>query len=151
MQIYVVTRQGWDYDDEYYYRPRYGGGDLVKAFVEQKDAKAFATQANIDECRDLLASDGDDIMCHLGEGESIKEKLTPDRLWGTSLPSEDCERLLAHFDVTSDYYSDEEEPIGISKNAQLKIPDEDWLMLSEALGFASHSVEKIELVSSDGK
>lgn len=149
--VYVLVRAGWEYNDEYYYKNRDDNGYPIRAYEDLADAEAAARAENIQECKDLLSSDADDIMCHLGEGEIVSEMLAPDKRWGRKISAEDSERLLSYFDVKFGYYylDDEEEvPIGISKSAQSKVPDEDWLMLGDYLGFNSYSVDSIEYVKS---
>ena len=152
MKIFVVTRQGWDYNDEYYYRSEYGGGEPIKAFKDLAEAERFAKQSNIQECKEILSSDEDEIRCFLGEGVSISDCLNPDYKWrSVTTPREDCERLLSHFDVFSNYSCDNAaptiaDPVAISDSMHSKIPDDDWLLLSEALSLVSFTVNPVEFV-----
>jgi len=43
---YVVMQIGWEYNDEYYYRPDCEGGKPVKVFNTQKEAQAERDRFN---------------------------------------------------------------------------------------------------------
>ena len=57
--IYVITRIGWDYDDNYYYRSG-NSGDPVEAYTLKELAEEAALDKEIAVVRDLL-SKGDSV------------------------------------------------------------------------------------------
>lgn len=44
--IYIVCRIGWEYNDEYYYRPEYEGGTPVNAFTVRTLAEELCKTKN---------------------------------------------------------------------------------------------------------
>lgn len=50
-KLYVVSRLGWEYDDNYYHQPESGGGDPVVAYRSKKKAEEAAVNSNIAELK----------------------------------------------------------------------------------------------------
>lgn len=51
---YVLLKFGWEYNDEYYFRPDQGGGEPVKIFTNKADAKAEYEVKNLEEFKDAI-------------------------------------------------------------------------------------------------
>lgn len=140
--IYVIVEEGWDYNDEYFYRSENGGGTPKKAFDDKSLAKAELRRLNIEEVKNILSSSPEDIYPHLGEGETITSKLTLGN-WGKStIRDEDFERLISYFDVEESGFGMPEK-VGISISGQNKVPDDDWILIGKRLGLISYELYKI--------
>jgi len=140
-KVYVVVQEGWDYNDEYYYRSESSGGQPKRAFERENDAESHCRALNIREVKVILSSGPEEIYCHLGEGETITSRLT-ERKYGTKISPEDSARLLTYFDVICDSYFSND-PVGISTSAQNEVPDEDWLLLGKYLNLNSYMMYPI--------
>lgn len=144
LTIYVIVEEGWDYNDEYFYRSENGGGHPRTAFDDKSCALAKLRLLNIAEVKNILSSSPEDIYCHLGEGETITSKLTPGS-WGRhALGKEDFERLTSYFDVEDSEFGTPEK-VGISISGQNKVPDDDWILLGKCLGLTSYELYEIPL------
>jgi hypothetical protein len=53
MQVFVVVRVGYEYNDENYYRPESEGGLPIKVFDSKEEANDYCREANINEFRRL--------------------------------------------------------------------------------------------------
>ena len=136
--MYVVMRMAWEYNDEFFSRPIELGGSALVAFRKFQDAHDFMTKENINEVKEILHSNPNEIEEYTNE-DDILNLLSPEKRWGNPLPAEDYNRVSAYFDILND----KNKPTGISPNMSSKIPDKDWVLLGKHLGFDSHYLEEV--------
>lgn len=55
--VYIISKVGWEYNDENYYRPQDKGGNPVKAYRSKEKAQAECDRMN----GEWLRTDGADI------------------------------------------------------------------------------------------
>lgn len=51
MKIYVILEIGWEYNDEYYYRPESGGGKPIEAYFDETLANERCVKKNADAAK----------------------------------------------------------------------------------------------------
>ncbi len=61
---YVVLKAGWEYNDEYYYRPEDLGGRPVKVFVNKAKAEHEADKLAAEEFKGTYGFDPFQYMCY---------------------------------------------------------------------------------------
>lgn len=48
-KCYIVVRVGWEYNDDFYYRPDDKGGSPVKTFLKDSDAEQYALELTAEQ------------------------------------------------------------------------------------------------------
>lgn len=110
-KIYVVNKIGWEYNDEYYYRPQSGGGLPEHAFTNLDDAKKYCDQKNLEfykttPIRDYMEGDMYDFFSKEGTklmsqffGEDWRDILddTYNICW--DMTDEQWMQLLPHLEI----------------------------------------------------
>ena len=69
---YVVMECGWEYNDQYMYRPECGGGNPVKVFTSLRDAKEFARHLTLKNFKFFRDDRWASLSEYITEGEGVE-------------------------------------------------------------------------------
>ncbi len=117
--VYVLMEEGWDYNDETYFRPEGGGGSPHSFYTVKADADKECDARNIEKFRSLWESGDIREYCY-GIEDLLPYQSKKDKEFRKKLDAV-CNRLFAlSFAEISDYL-DEEAEISIVGES-----DDDW-------------------------
>lgn len=76
VKAYVILEQGWEYNDEYYFRSGSGGGDPRQIYITPEAAQEKVDQENIKEFLGLVSQSYDYVYGKksLPTGKALHEK-----------------------------------------------------------------------------
>ena len=107
--MYVLVRNGFEYNDEIMYRPEVGGGDPVKVFHDKELAELYCKRKNIESMRKERIGEycyGFDEINSRNNGPSLQDVLTncgidPDNSWDADFSKVTDEQWEQIYDATS--------------------------------------------------
>ena len=136
--VYVLMEEGWDYNDEVYFRSDGGGGHPSCFFGSQEEADKECQTRNIKSFRELWQSGEIREYCY-GIDELLPYESRKDKA-SKKLLNETCEKLFGlDWNEVDDQFSNEDR-VTILESAT----DADWTQLFDLMNLNFWNVVKVE-------
>ena len=136
-KVYIVTRVGWEYNDENYLRAETGGTDLtdMKAFRSYHNAKDFCDAKNLEAFKKFASDIGSYEEFHETLEEMINPTLEEDFQYVCKVHNIDPKTSVEHFwgepDADFHHFS--------------TLTDEQLKAVIPFLTFANYEVSEVEI------
>jgi len=135
--VYVLMEEGWEYNDEIYFRSEGGSGSPHSFFTDKEKAQAECDKRNLDSFRKLWESGEIREYCY-GFDDLIPYNSRKDRAKRKAL-DKICEKIFGKDfgEISEDFYNDED--VKIESRS-----DEDWKELMSYLKLNFWEVVPVE-------
>lgn len=137
MIVYIVTRIGWEYNDENYFRAEAGGTDLtdMKAYRSYTNAKKFCDDKNLEAFKKFASDIGNYENYHDTLDELVNPTLEQDFYATCKFLGIDPKTSVEHFwgepDTEGTHFKD--------------LTDEQLKAIIPFLTFAFYEVDEVEI------